>query len=312
MPEPLSTEETIDRLAKAISPAYAALRDFASPQARAAAAGLIDLMVEEQLGVPEQFREACSRAAGMAPNEAIVFFHTWHDTAVAARPERKTIAFILERFAGWYERCPAKVREPWLAGVAKLAPALRGLGGEGMERLVAAMERCDDHYAAHKLIESVASYALTTDEAIRAVTAMAHAAAGAGRLDLWLEIAQRFPAERLEENRDAELGPVALASILAAAPEHALAALQLIRSLAGENASTVRSASGKLAARAKTAADAGEFLGDARELLDGLGIRALGAIAARLPDHALATAALELRTEFGAQAALRLLERGSL
>ena len=312
MPEPLTTEETIDLLAKTISPAYASLRDIASPQVRSAAASLIDLIVEEQLSVPAGFRDACSHASTLAPNEAIVAFHTWHDTTAAARPERKTVAFVLENFFDWYKRCPEPAREPWLAGIAKLAPALRGLGNDGMAQLLEAMHRCDDHYAAHKLIESVASYALTTDEAIRAVNAIAHAAATINRLDLWLEIAQRFPAERLEENRDAEHGPTALASLLAAAPAHPLPALELIRSLAGENAATVRAASAKLAAKAKQSPNAAEFLEDARHLLEALGIRALGAIAAKLPNHALAAAALELRAEFGAQAALRLLEKGSL
>jgi hypothetical protein len=288
------------------------LRDIASPQVRGAAASLIDLMVEEQLAVPAGFREACSHAATVAQNEAIVVFQTWHETAANARPERKTVAYVLENFFDFYRRCPEPVREPWLAGVVKLAPAMRGLGNDGMARLIDAMQRCEDHYAAHKLIESVASYALTTDDAIRAVSEMAHAVATVGRLDIWLEIAQRFPAERMEESRDAEHGPAALASILAAAPAHPLAALELIRSLAGENAATVRSASAKLAAKAKTAPDAAEFLTDVRELVDGLGIRALGAITAKLPDHGLAVAALELRAEFGAQAALRLLEKGSL
>lgn len=312
MPEPLTTEETIDLLAKNISPAYAALRDIASPQVRSAAASLIDLIVEEQLTTPAGFRDACSHAATLAPNEAIVAFHTWHDTTAAARPERKTVAFVLENFFAWYKQCPESVREPWLAGIAKLAPALRGLGNDGMAQLLEAMQRCDDHYAAHKLIESVASYALTTDEAIRAVNTMAYAAASAHRLDLWLEIAQRFPSERLEENRDAEHGPTALASILDAAPAQPLPALELIRSLAAENAATVRAASTKLAAKARQTSNAAEFLEDARDLLEALGIRALGAIASKLPDHALATAALQLRAEFGAQAALRLLEKGSL
>ncbi|MEP7363728.1 MAG: hypothetical protein ABI972_10770 [Acidobacteriota bacterium] len=312
MPEPLTTEETIDRLAKSISPAYASLRDIASPQVRAAAASLIDLIVEEQLSVPEGFRDACSHAATLAPNEAIVVFHAWHDTASAARPERKTVAFVLENFFAWYQRCPESAREPWLAGIPKLAPAVRGLGNDGMAQLSEAMQRCDDHFAAHKLIESVASYALTTDDAIRAVTALAHAAATSGRLDLWLEIAQKFPAERLEENRDAEHGPTALASILAAAPAHPLPALELIRTLAGENAATVRNGATKLAAKTQASPDPAEFLADARELIEALGIRTLGAITSKLPNHALASGALELRSEFGAQAALRLLEKGSL
>lgn len=312
MLEPLTSEETIDRLAKNVSPAYAALRDLPSPQVRSAAASLIDLMVEEHLTEPVGFRDACSDAATLPSNESIVIFNTWHDTAAAARPERKTVAFVLESFFAWYRRCPVSVREPWLAGVAKLGPAVRGLGNEGMSRLMEAMDRCGDHYAAHKLIESVASYALTTDDAIRAVTEIAHAAATAGRLDVWLEIAQRFPAERMDENRDAEHGPTALASILAAAPAHPMLALELIRSLAAENAATVRGASEKLATKARQAPNPAEFLEDARELLAALGIRALGAITSKLPDHALATAALELRSEFGAQAALRLLEKGSL
>ena len=312
MPPPLTPEETIDRLAKTLSPAYAALRDITSPQVRAAAAAIIDLMVEEQLSVPAAFRDACSQAATLAPHEAIVMLNTWHDTAAAARPERKTVAFILEAFPGWYNRCPEAVREPWLAGVAKLAPALRGLGNDGMAQLIEAMQRCDDHFSAHKLIESVAAYALTTDEAIRAATAMAHAAAGASRLDVWLEIAQRFPPERMEESRDAEHGPTALASLLAAAPTAPLPALLLMRALAGENAATVRTGATKLAAKAKSASDAATFLSDARELLEALGIRALSAIAAKLPDHELAARVLAMRAEFGAQAALRLLERGEV
>ena len=151
-------------------------------------------------------------------------------------------------------------------GLAGVLASLVRLGNDGMSQLIEAMQRCDDHFAAHKRIESVASYALTTDDAIRAVTALAHAAATAGRLDVWLEIAQKFPAERLEENRDAEHGPTALASILAAAPTHPLPALELIRSLAAENAATVRGASAKFAAKAKQAANPDEFLADAREL----------------------------------------------
>ncbi len=69
---------------------------------------------------------------------------------------------------------------------------------------------------------------------------------------------------------------------------------------------------GRKPAKAKSASDAAAFLSDARELLEALGIRALSAIAAKLPDHELAARVLAMRAEFGAQAALRLLERGEV
>lgn len=312
MPSPLSTEETIDRLANSISPAYAALRDFTAPQVRAAAAGVIDLMLEEQLRVPDTFREECARAAALPPNEAIVMMQVWRDSLTEARPDRKTMSFVLKRFPAWYERCPQQAREPWLAGVARLGQAMRGLGDEGMEALMEAMALCDDHYAAHKLLESVAAYAPATDDAVSAAVILARAAARLGRLDLWLEIAQRFPPERLEASGEAEKGLPALAEILDAAPLHPLPALRLIGVLAGENDGTVRMGGLKLAARTKAVPDAGVFLDDARELIEALGIRALGAIVKIRPGHDLAARVLELRGEFGAQAALRLLEKGSL
>lgn len=312
MSGPLSTEETIDRLARSISPAYAALRDFTVPQVRAAAASVIDLMVEEQLRVPDGFREACARAASLPPNEAIVMMQVWRDSLVEAQPDRKTVSFVLEHFPAWYERCPEQVREPWLAGVARLGQAMRGLGGEGMKTLMEAMACCDDHYSAHKLLETVAAYAPTTDEAVVAVTAMARAAARLGRLDLWLEIAQRFPPERMETSDEAEKALPALGEILDAAPDHPLPALRLMGALAGENDGTVLQGGRKLAVAAGSASDAGVFLDDARELIEALGIRALGAIVRRRPGHDLVESVLDLRAEFGAQAALRLLEKGSL
>ncbi|MBK7927184.1 MAG: hypothetical protein IPJ98_06675 [Bryobacterales bacterium] len=89
MPPPLTAEETIDRLAKTISPAYAALRDFTSPQVRAAAAAIIDLMVEEQLSVPRRLsrRLFAGRHAGPARSHRDAEHLARHGCRRAARAQ---------------------------------------------------------------------------------------------------------------------------------------------------------------------------------------------------------------------------------
>lgn len=296
----------IDTLARALSPAYSALRPF-TPEVRGHAAALVDIVVEESLATPPSFADDLALIAAMPPHEAEVVLDAWAASVTAAKPERGTMKFILERFPAWYQSCPPLAREPWLAGMPKLAPAAKGVADEGMSNLCLAMEATGDPYTAHKLIESAASYAMTTDPAIRAIAALQLAAARHQRPDLWLQIAQSFPAERLEENRDAENFLPALAKMVEASREEAVPALELGAVLAANNASSARAACEKFAAAAKPG-----LFSEARDVIATLGTRAIGASLTKLPNPALIVQVLEMRREYGVQAALRLLERGSL
>ena len=279
----------IDSLARALSPAYGALRAFATAELRGHAAAVIDLIVEERLGVPGGFLDEMARIAAMPAHEAEVVLDAWAGTVAGAKPDRGTMKFALERFPVWCRECGAGAKEAWLAGIVKLAPAVKGLGDEGMAELCRAVELSGDSYAGHKLMESAASYAMTTDEAIRAVASMALAA----------------PAERLEESRDAVKLPEALAKMVRAAGEEAVAALELAAVLAAGNASGARAACERLAAQAKPG-----LFPQARDVVRALGAKSLGAVLSRLPDAELAERVVETRREFGVQAGLRVLEKG--
>lgn len=295
----------IDSLARALSPAYGALRAFATAELRGHAAAVIDLIVEERLGVPGGFLDEMARIAAMPAHEAEVVLDAWAGTVAGAKPDRGTMKFALERFPVWCRECGAGAKEAWLAGIVKLAPAVKGLGDEGMAELCRAVELSGDSYAGHKLMESAASYAMTTDEAIRAVASMALAAVLHQRADLWLVLAQAFPAERMEESRDAEKLPEAMAKMVRAAGEEAVAALELAAVLAAGNASGARAACERLAAQAKPG-----LFPQARDVVRALGAKSLGAVLSRLPDAELAERVVETRREFGVQAGLRVLETG--
>jgi len=295
----------IDTLARVISPAYAALRPFA-PEVRGHAAAVIDILVEESISVPASFADDMAHVAALPPHEAVVVLDAWAASIKAAKPERGTMKFVVEHFPAWYRACPALAREAWLAGMPKLAPAAKGLEAEGMSNLCEAMNATGDSYTAHKLIESAASYAMTTDPAIRAIASLQLAAAKRQRPDLWLQLAQAFPAERLEENRDAENFLPAAAKMVKASGDDAIAALELATLFAG-NSSGGRAACEKFAAGSKPG-----LFSEARDVIGALGIRASSAALAKLPNTALTAQILETRREYGIQAALRLLERGSL
>jgi hypothetical protein len=147
---------------------------------------LADLIISEELSAPDlsQISED-----GVTP---------LLEALKTASPDRKCMQYVLTSFGGWLRSVPPAGRTEFLINIPKLAPATRDLGDEGMKTVLeaAALEP--------RVLAPIAAYAMTTAAAIRAMATLATAAAKQNRPDLLEELAASFPAEKMEESKDAE------------------------------------------------------------------------------------------------------------
>ncbi|MEZ5355462.1 MAG: hypothetical protein R2762_22730 [Bryobacteraceae bacterium] len=178
----------------AIHPVYALVAGLA-PGARPDAARIADIVVAEQFRTP----------SSLGPGEGIACLRR---ALEAAQPDRKCAQFILDHFAQWMQALADNGRDTFLEQFPTLAPAAADLGESGMKRVIDATNREPRKFAC------VAAYAMTTKDAILAMASLAavHSIADLQRFTA------AFPAERMEESRDAERLPAALARVPEALP----------------------------------------------------------------------------------------------
>jgi hypothetical protein len=277
----------LDTLIRDVSPAYAIFRE-----AGAEAAPLVDLIISEKLNVPEDFAQCGSLGA-----DALA---CWGATARAAHPYRSSMQVVLLRFPGWWRDSTLEQREAMKAHLPQLAPAIGDLLDEGVRALISAGQTA---------LACAAGYALTTGDSVRAIQKIAaHGTASpALRDELLNRLAQVFPAEKMEESRDAERFLPALERAAAAAGESWDLALRIGLQLAE---SDVSSAYGSCLEMPKSIAKARSpraYLDQFLALVTALGNRAAGACLKKLPlvdNPALTEEAVRAASAYGVEAGI--------
>jgi hypothetical protein len=248
-----------------LGPAYRVFDRLSGPHQREAAAALIDFLHSEQFRIPEWFADPpdalpCLRAA-----------------VKAAHPDRKCIAFLIERFPGWLSAVAPGSRPAFEEELPNMAPAVFDLNDAGM-RLVLEVASADPRALKH-----IAAYAMTTAEAIRAIAAIAHSAVAHHRIDLLESLVAAFPAAKMEESRDAERLLPAIASAAAAAgpawPQLLAAAITLTRLDVSSACGTCKSLPKAIA----RVSDPAAYLADVDSILGAIGLRAIGLCLKTLP-----------------------------
>jgi len=226
---------------------------------------LIDIILSEQLTPPAQF----------PPPDSIP---TLRASVEKAKPDRRCMQYLLRSFPAWMGAVSPAARAMFLEVMPDLAPAAYDLNDAGMGMVLEAAA------SDPAILRPVASYAMTTDKAIRAIAAVARQAAEQRRVDLLQAFAAAFPSEKMEESKDAEKLLPDIRRFTEASkawPE----AMQLAIALAERSPSTARaSAKDAVAVLGKLpAADHGPYLDDFRLIVESIGIRAAGFCLRTLP-----------------------------
>jgi len=227
---------------------------------------LADLIISEELSAPDL---SPIPQDGVGPLLA---------SLKTASPDRKCMQYVLTSFAGWQGVIAPAARAEFLALIPKLAPATRDLGDVGMRIVLdaAALEP--------RILAPVAAYAMTTAEAIRAMAQLAKSAADHGRPELLEDLAASFPAEKMEENRDAEHLIPALAKMTEAA-EGSAQVLAVAVELAKTNPAGARAAANSLTKvlAAMPSDRKAEYTQHCQSILKNIGARATGFCVNTLP-----------------------------
>jgi hypothetical protein len=255
-------------MAKASSPVYGLIAAISDPQAQHEAGLLADIVVSEQLSPPSTL----DLPAGE--------IRTWRLSVEAAKPDRKCMGYLLANFPAWTKAVSSTARADFLESFPRLAPAAHDLGDEGM-RLVLEAANVDP-----PLLEAVAEYAMTTAESVRAVARMAHRAANLHQAELMKKLTAVFPAERMEDSREAENLLPSIGKATEAAPEEAWpAAMALALELVARDISSARGTLDSLPGALKKLplAQAREYLEDFRMMVEHIGIRVNRVCLSELP-----------------------------
>jgi hypothetical protein len=254
----LNDEQILAAHLGGLAPVYRQLAAISDSRLQAEAGRLIDLILSEQLAAPVRF----------PPEDAIPALRA---AVEKAKPDRRCMEYLLKSFAGWVEAVSPAARGAFLEVIPELAPAAYDLNDEGMRMVLEAAA------ADTGILRPVAGYAMTTDEAIRAVASIARQAAEHRRVDLLQALATAFPAEKMEESKDAEKLLPALKRMVEVARAWT-EGMQLGIALAERNASAARSASKDLVTvlGRLPAGDHGPYLDDFRLIVEAVGIRAAG------------------------------------
>jgi hypothetical protein len=246
------------QMAKSVSPAYGLIAAIADPEAQREAGLLVDFVVSEQLSPPASL--------DLGADE----IRTWRLSVEAAKPDRKCIGYLLQKFPAWSTAVSSTARAAFLETFPKLAPAAYDLNDEGM-RLVIESVNVDP-----ALLACVAEYAMTTAESVRAAARMAHRAADQHCTDLMRRLVETFPAQRVDESREAENLLPSMGKALQAAPDEAwqagmLLALELVARDISSARGTLESLAGVLSKM--PVAQAVPYLEDFRMMVEHIGIR---------------------------------------
>ena len=257
----------LGQLAKSVSPVYGLLAALKDDEARREGGRLADLIIGEQLTVP---KELCREAAGLRALRLGV---------EAAKPDRKCIEFILSKFSGWFDGISSTGRETFVEVFPRLAPAARDLGDDGM-RMVIETVNLDA-----ALLAPIASYAMTTGEAIRAIAKLANRASDHHRADLIAKLVEIFPAEKMEVSREAERVVPAVEAATEAAATVWVPAMELALALITRDfSSAVGTLGGLPGAIGKVPVkDLGPYLDDFRMLVEEIGLSVNGICLQQLP-----------------------------
>lgn len=255
------------QLSQAASPIYELIAAIPDLEAQREAGQLADLIVSEQLPSPR------SLPANPAELRALRL------SVENARPDRRAMHFLLDSFERWLDALSPAARAEFLETFPKLAPAAHDLGEAGMRLMLEAVN------LEPKLLGCAAAYAMTTAEAIRAAAALVHRAASHHCGGLVDKLVATFPAERMEESRDAEKLLPALAGAAQAAGDAFAPALELALALVARDVSSARGALRSLpgALRGVPAGSEGFYLDDFRLLIEHIGIGVNGVCLTDLP-----------------------------
>ena len=234
-----------------LDPGYLLLEDISDPVLRAEAVRLIDFLRGEQIAIPTD-----------VPAEALPYLRA---AAESAHPDRKCLGLLAARFGSWLHRITPESRVAFFDGIGSLGPAIADFGEEGMNDLIAAVNRDP------RLMACISSYALTTKEIVLAISKLA--------VDAPVEWIQRLvgavTVAKMEESKDAER----LVPALALVPD----ALPGVVTLAERNVSSAYGACKGLPAALKSVEARAEYLEDFRTLAGTVGISSVGFALDTLP-----------------------------
>jgi hypothetical protein len=258
-----SDPNLVESLIRDVSPVYVIFR-HAGPEA----APLVDLIISEKLNTPADFAQC-----GLLGTEALT---CWAATARAAHPYRSAMQVVLLRFPGWWRDATPAQHQAMMAHLTQLAPAIGDLLDEGVRTLIS---------AGQPSLACAASYALTTGDAVRAIVRIAGRGVDSPtvRDELLARLTEVFPAEKMEESRDAERFLPALERATAAAGDGWDLALRIGLQLA---ASDISSAYGTCLELPKAIAKAPAprpYLENFLALVTALGNRSAGFCLKKLP-----------------------------
>lgn len=281
--------------------AYRVFDRLESPALRQEAARLIDFLQTERIAIPDSIGDppeglACLRAA-----------------VQAAHPDRKCIAFLLQGFPEWVRALAPASRDAFFQGLPELAPAMYDLHEAGMRQVVETVS------AEPRTMRPIASYSMTTAEAIRAIVRIAHGAVSHQRLDLLEALVTAFPAQKMEEGKDAERLLHAIAETAQAAGSAWPQAMEVAVSLTRQNVSSAYGACSALPGVLRKVANTGAYLRDFHAIAEAVGLRSIGLCLNTLPGwhaksapetvHRFVALGCEAAREFGAMAGMAFLER---
>jgi hypothetical protein len=172
-----------------LHPVYALIAGLPE-DVRGDAGAIADLVVSQEFKAP----------ASLGPAGGIRCLRRALD---AAQPDRKCTQFVLDHFAGWMGAVTDNGRATFLEEFPALAPAAFDLGEAGMKRVIESTNRDPRKFAC------IACYAMTTKEVIVAMAGLAsvHSAEDLQRF------AAAVPASAMEDSRDAERLPAAVARV---------------------------------------------------------------------------------------------------
>jgi hypothetical protein len=253
----------IESLIRDVSPAYAIFR-HAGPEA----APLVDLIVSEKLDVPGDFADAGSLDA-----EAL---NCWAATARSAHPYRSAMQVVVNKFAGWWRDADSEQRRAIVAHLPQLAPSIGDLLDEGVRQLIT---------AGKPALACAAAYSLTTGDAVKAIVQIAVCGTEQPgvRDEMLRHLAEVFPAEKMEESRDAERFLPALARAVAAAGGGWDVALRIGTHLAAADVSSAYGTCLEIPKAITRAAEPRPYLEQFLALVTALGNRAAGVCLKKLP-----------------------------
>jgi hypothetical protein len=292
------------QIAKSVSPIYALTVEVADPEARREAGLLADFVVTEQLPPPKSLDLDADQ------------MRVLRLAVEAAKPDRKCIPYLMERFPVWTAQVSSTARAGFLESLPVLAPAAYDLGDEGMAQVIEAGN------VDPALLPCIAEYAMSTADTVRAAARLAQRAASHHRTGLLQTLVDVFPAQKADESREAEkLLPAMRAATEAAGDAAWPAAMELALELTRNDVSSARGTLDSLPGviRQVPVADLGPYLEDFRMLVEHIGIRVNRICLTELPawyrrhgserTRAFVSCACQVAEEYGAVAGQHFLER---